>query len=68
MGPEMDFLRSLPRDFKDNLGKQRKYTGNPFQDPLPAWLLIPGKAVRPREDRGAQTRSGQTLCRKPLAT
>ncbi|KAJ5213958.1 hypothetical protein N7449_001127 [Penicillium cf. viridicatum] len=36
MGPEMDFLRSLPRDFKDNLGKQRKYTGGRMLDLLRA--------------------------------
>ncbi|KAJ6179749.1 hypothetical protein N7519_010210 [Penicillium mononematosum] len=36
MGPEMDFLRSLPRDFKDNLGKQRKYTGSRMLDLLRA--------------------------------
>jgi hypothetical protein len=120
MGPEMDFLRSLPRDFKDNLGKQRKYTGSrmldqaresvcpeievPFgqaaniilkvvrhivvvialvtespQKPSDALLCLESVARRvmgpemdflrslprdfkdnlPREDRGAQTRSGQ---------
>jgi serine/threonine-protein kinase/endoribonuclease IRE1 len=36
MGPEMDFLRLLPRDFKDNLGKQRKYTGSRMLDLLRA--------------------------------
>lgn len=36
MGPEMDFLRVLPRDFKDNLGKQRKYTGSRMLDLLRA--------------------------------
>jgi serine/threonine-protein kinase/endoribonuclease IRE1 len=36
MGPEMDFLRLLPRDFKDNLGKQRKYTGDRMLDLLRA--------------------------------
>ncbi|KAJ6116066.1 Serine/threonine-protein kinase ppk4 [Penicillium sp. IBT 18751x] len=36
MGPEMDFLRLLPRDFKENLGKQRKYTGSRMLDLLRA--------------------------------
>ncbi|KAJ5712205.1 Serine/threonine-protein kinase ppk4 [Penicillium malachiteum] len=36
IGPEMDFLRLLPRDFKDNLGKQRKYTGSRMLDLLRA--------------------------------
>ncbi|KAJ5902589.1 KEN domain ribonuclease activator [Penicillium taxi] len=36
MGPEQDFLRLLPRDFKDNLGKQRKYTGSRMLDLLRA--------------------------------
>ncbi|KAJ6123454.1 Serine/threonine-protein kinase ppk4 [Penicillium capsulatum] len=36
MGPDMDFLRLLPRDFKDNLGKQRKYTGSRMLDLLRA--------------------------------
>ncbi|KAJ5493497.1 Serine/threonine-protein kinase ppk4 [Penicillium diatomitis] len=36
MGPEMDFLRLLPRDFKENLGKQRKYTGGRMLDLLRA--------------------------------
>lgn len=36
MGPEMDFLRALPRDFKDSLGKQRKYTGSRMLDLLRA--------------------------------
>lgn len=36
MGPEMDFLRLLPKDFKDNLGKQRKYTGSKMLDLLRA--------------------------------
>ncbi|KAJ5675390.1 Serine/threonine-protein kinase ppk4 [Penicillium macrosclerotiorum] len=36
MGPEMDFLRLLPRDFKDSLGKQRKYTGDRMLDLLRA--------------------------------
>lgn len=36
IGPEMDFLRSLPRDFKDSLGKQRKYTGSRMLDLLRA--------------------------------
>ncbi|GLA94888.1 bifunctional endoribonuclease/protein kinase ire1 [Aspergillus tubingensis] len=36
MGPDMDFLRLLPRDFKDNLGKQRKYTGSKMLDLLRA--------------------------------
>ncbi|KAL1956611.1 hypothetical protein VTO42DRAFT_6958 [Malbranchea cinnamomea] len=36
MGPEMDFLKLLPRDFKDSLGKQRKYTGSRMLDLLRA--------------------------------
>ncbi|BDD55426.1 bifunctional endoribonuclease/protein kinase ire1 [Monascus purpureus] len=36
MGPEMDFLKLLPKDFKDNLGKQRKYTGSKMLDLLRA--------------------------------
>ncbi|KAJ5989623.1 Serine/threonine-protein kinase ppk4 [Penicillium waksmanii] len=36
IGPEMDFLKVLPRDFKDNLGKQRKYTGSRMLDLLRA--------------------------------
>jgi serine/threonine-protein kinase/endoribonuclease IRE1 len=36
MGPEMDFLRQLPAAFKDNLGKQRKYTGAKMLDLLRA--------------------------------
>ncbi|KAG2411929.1 hypothetical protein HFD88_009485 [Aspergillus terreus] len=36
MGPEMDFLRQLPAAFKDNLGKQRKYTGSKMLDLLRA--------------------------------
>ncbi|OJZ92417.1 hypothetical protein ASPFODRAFT_39773 [Aspergillus luchuensis CBS 106.47] len=36
MGPDMDFLRLLPREFKDNLGKQRKYTGSKMLDLLRA--------------------------------
>lgn len=36
MGPEMDFLRLLPRDFKDSLGKQRKYTTSKMLDLLRA--------------------------------
>ncbi|KAJ6011638.1 Serine/threonine-protein kinase ppk4 [Penicillium sp. IBT 35674x] len=36
LGPDMDFLRLLPRDFKDNLGKQRKYTGSRMLDLLRA--------------------------------
>ncbi|KOC08460.1 hypothetical protein AFLA70_8g005840 [Aspergillus flavus AF70] len=36
MGPEMDFLRQLPTSFKDNLGKQRKYTGSKMLDLLRA--------------------------------
>ncbi|PYI15815.1 hypothetical protein BO99DRAFT_405575 [Aspergillus violaceofuscus CBS 115571] len=36
MGPDMDFLRLLPRDFKENLGKQRKYTGSKVLDLLRA--------------------------------
>ncbi|EAW08544.1 bifunctional endoribonuclease/protein kinase IRE1 [Aspergillus clavatus NRRL 1] len=36
MGPDLDFLRLLPKDFKDNLGKQRKYTGSKMLDLLRA--------------------------------
>ncbi len=36
LGPEMDFLRYLPKDFKDTLGKQRKYTGSKMLDLLRA--------------------------------
>lgn len=36
MGPEMDFLKPLPRDFRDSLGKQRKYTGSKMLDLLRA--------------------------------
>ncbi|KAF7586414.1 bifunctional endoribonuclease/protein kinase ire1 [Aspergillus hancockii] len=36
MGPDMDFLRQLPAAFKDNLGKQRKYTGSKMLDLLRA--------------------------------
>ncbi|KAA8643688.1 bifunctional endoribonuclease/protein kinase IRE1 [Aspergillus tanneri] len=36
MGPDIDFLRLLPKDFKDNLGKQRKYTGSKMLDLLRA--------------------------------
>lgn len=36
LGPDMDFLRMLPRDFKDSLGKQRKYTGSRMLDLLRA--------------------------------
>ena len=36
MGPEMDFLKLLPKEFKDNLGKQRKYTGSKMLDLLRA--------------------------------
>lgn len=36
LGPEMDFLRLLPRDFKESLGKQRKYTGSRMLDLLRA--------------------------------
>lgn len=32
MGSDQDFLRLLPRDFKDSLGKQRKYTGSKMLD------------------------------------
>lgn len=34
--PDMDFLKHLPRDFKDSLGKQRKYTGSKMLDLLRA--------------------------------
>ena len=36
MGEDMDFLKLLPRDFKDSLGKQRKYTGSKMLDLLRA--------------------------------
>ncbi|KAI9375767.1 hypothetical protein BJX61DRAFT_78835 [Aspergillus egyptiacus] len=36
IGPDMDFLRLLPKDFKDNLGRQRKYTGSKMLDLLRA--------------------------------
>ena len=36
LGPDLDFLRMLPRDFKDSLGKQRKYTGSRMLDLLRA--------------------------------
>ncbi|KKA21762.1 Protein kinase and ribonuclease Ire1 [Rasamsonia emersonii CBS 393.64] len=36
MGPDMDFLKFLPKDFKDSLGKQRKYTGSKMLDLLRA--------------------------------
>ncbi|KAL3492759.1 hypothetical protein BJX62DRAFT_100056 [Aspergillus germanicus] len=36
IGPDMDFLKLLPKDFKDNLGKQRKYTGSKMLDLLRA--------------------------------
>lgn len=36
IGPDMDFLKLLPRDFKDSLGKQRKYTGSKMLDLLRA--------------------------------
>ncbi|KAI9931421.1 hypothetical protein ASPWEDRAFT_58179 [Aspergillus wentii DTO 134E9] len=36
MGEDMDFLRLLPRDFKESLGKQRKYTGSKMLDLLRA--------------------------------
>lgn len=36
IGAEMDFLKLLPRDFKDSLGKQRKYTGSKMLDLLRA--------------------------------
>ncbi|EQL34260.1 IRE protein kinase [Blastomyces dermatitidis ATCC 26199] len=36
MGLEMDFLKLLPKDFKDSLGKQRKYTGSKMLDLLRA--------------------------------
>ncbi len=32
----MDFLKYLPKDFKDTLGKQRKYTGSKMLDLLRA--------------------------------
>ncbi|EEH06437.1 serine/threonine-protein kinase [Histoplasma capsulatum G186AR] len=36
IGLEMDFLKLLPKDFKDSLGKQRKYTGSKMLDLLRA--------------------------------
>ncbi|EEP81215.1 conserved hypothetical protein [Uncinocarpus reesii 1704] len=36
MYPDMDFLKCLPKDFKDSLGKQRKYTGTKMLDLLRA--------------------------------
>jgi serine/threonine-protein kinase/endoribonuclease IRE1 len=36
MGPELDFLKLLPKEFKDSLGKQRKYTGSKMLDLLRA--------------------------------
>ncbi|KAL4784185.1 hypothetical protein BJX76DRAFT_231479 [Aspergillus varians] len=36
IGPDMDFLKLLPKDFKDSLGKQRKYTGSKMLDLLRA--------------------------------
>ena len=36
MGPELDFLKLLPKEFRDNLGKQRKYTGSKMLDLLRA--------------------------------
>ncbi|PYH97332.1 kinase-like protein [Aspergillus ellipticus CBS 707.79] len=36
IGSDMDFLRLLPREFKDSLGKQRKYTGSKMLDLLRA--------------------------------
>ncbi|EEH43227.1 IRE protein kinase [Paracoccidioides brasiliensis Pb18] len=36
MGLDMDFLKMLPKDFKDSLGKQRKYTGSKMLDLLRA--------------------------------
>ncbi|OAX79936.1 IRE protein kinase [Emergomyces africanus] len=36
MGLDMDFLKLLPKDFKDSLGKQRKYTGSKMLDLLRA--------------------------------
>ncbi|KAL4802652.1 hypothetical protein BDV18DRAFT_146232 [Aspergillus unguis] len=36
LGPDMDFLKLLPKDFKDSLGKQRKYTGSKMLDLLRA--------------------------------
>ncbi|KAL1961672.1 hypothetical protein VTN77DRAFT_1347 [Rasamsonia byssochlamydoides] len=36
MGPDMDFLKLLPKEFKDSLGKQRKYTGSKMLDLLRA--------------------------------
>lgn len=36
MGPDMDFLRLLPKEFILSLGKQRKYTGSKMLDLLRA--------------------------------
>ncbi|OXV08022.1 hypothetical protein Egran_04215 [Elaphomyces granulatus] len=36
MGPDQDFLKHLPKEFKDSLGKQRKYTGSRMLDLLRA--------------------------------
>jgi serine/threonine-protein kinase/endoribonuclease IRE1 len=36
LGQTMDFLKFLPTDFKDNLGKQRKYTASKMLDLLRA--------------------------------
>lgn len=36
MGPELDFLKVLPKEFRDSLGKQRKYTGSRMLDLLRA--------------------------------
>ncbi|KKZ65107.1 serine/threonine-protein kinase/endoribonuclease IRE1 [[Emmonsia] crescens] len=36
MGMDMDFLKMLPKEFKDSLGKQRKYTGSKMLDLLRA--------------------------------
>ncbi|EEQ32656.1 bifunctional endoribonuclease/protein kinase ire1 [Microsporum canis] len=36
MYPDMDFLKLLPKEFKDSLGKQRKYTGSKMLDLLRA--------------------------------
>jgi serine/threonine-protein kinase/endoribonuclease IRE1 len=36
LGPDMDFLKALPREFKESLGKQRKYTGSRMLDLLRA--------------------------------
>ncbi len=36
LGADLDFLKLLPKDFKDTLGKQRKYTGSKMLDLLRA--------------------------------